>query len=282
MQRISYLAALILMILGSSCATLSVIEIRNLNRIEFDPIKLNPGFETNDLRIDIVRSTESDSSSSHDLPYKPLGFDLGNGLFYDLNKNLSFRLDDLLGLSENDCFEIKKFDRVNKKRPDEIYQYCHDTLSLINPWTHKKRYEYHRVTEGMKTFVMHRKQLQYTIELNHSAAVYGGKRRAWETINREDENNYYLNRNKKRERYERKGNQVFLENDFIIELTDNNRRLNIISPGFLRDRCLYSIEKSKDQLFIYDREHRGKKITFNENGVTVYHNGSFSNRWVKN
>ncbi|MDD4646576.1 MAG: hypothetical protein PHY99_11375 [Bacteroidales bacterium] len=282
MRRISYLATLILMILGSSCATLSVTEIRNLNRIEFDPIKLNPDIETSDLRIDIVRSTESDTTSSHDLPYRPLGFDLGNGLYYDLNENLSFRLDELLGLSEKDGYEIKRFDRVNKKRPNEIYQYYHDTLFLVDPWSHKKRYEYHRVTNGLKTSVMHRNRLQYFIEMNISTAIYGGKRRAWEVINRVDENHYYLNRNKKRERYELKGNQVFLENDFIIELTDNNRRLNIISQGFLRDRCLYSIERSKDQLYIYDREHRGKKITFNENGITVYHNGSFSNRWVKN
>jgi hypothetical protein len=94
-----------------SCATLNVDEIRNLHKTAFDPLELKPGYETNNLRIDLIRKTFTENVSdsvteTKDTPYHPLGFDIGNGLFYDINENLCLRLDFLLGYSSDKNFEI--------------------------------------------------------------------------------------------------------------------------------------------------------------------------------
>ena len=67
-------------------------------------MELSPGQEHNELRIDVVRQvreTYVDGSTTYyeDVPYHPLGLDLGNSLFYDMHENLSFRLDYLLDIN---------------------------------------------------------------------------------------------------------------------------------------------------------------------------------------
>ncbi len=108
------LAAYLLMIgVGlSSCATLSVREIKSLERVPFEPLRIEPTVEPNDLRVDVIRQTKQqmvgNTTQAVDVPNDPLGLDLGNGLFYDLNENFSLRLDYLLDFADEEAFELKK------------------------------------------------------------------------------------------------------------------------------------------------------------------------------
>jgi len=276
---------LTLLILCSSCATLNVADIRNLDRTEFEPLKLKPDFEIHELRLDLIRQTyehtvNDSTRETLDSPYHPLGFDLGNGLFYDLNENLCFRLDYLLGFSDQDCFDIKRIDRRNRKRPGCVYSFCDNTLTLTYPPGRIKHYQYHWVTNGGTTSVKRRNRILYEIKEDGSSVIYGKKRRKYDTIQRVDKNHYYLNHNKRREKYQLEENRVYLENDYIIELADQNRKIKIIRHGLFRDHTQYTIEKSMDKLYIYGRNFSGRKIEFSDDGIAVYHDRTFLTRWA--
>jgi hypothetical protein len=285
MKPVYTFSALILLILSSSCATLSVADIRNLDRTEFEPLTLKPDFEIHEMRLDLIRQTYehtvNDSTlETLDSPYHPLGFDLGNGLFYDLNENLCFRLDYLLGYSDQDCFDIKRIDRRNRKRPDCVYTFCDNTLTRTYPPGRIKHYQYHWVTDGATTSVKRRNRILYDIKEDGSSVIYGKKRRKYDTIQRVDENHYYLNHNKKREKYQLEENRVYLENDYIIELTDQNRKIEIKRRGLFRDHTWLTLEKGRDILYIYGRNYSGKKIEFSYDGITVYRDKTFLTRWT--
>jgi len=278
-------STLLLLILGSSCATLNVADIRNLDRTEFEPLTLMPDAEIHELRLDLIRQTyehtvNDSTRETLDSPYHPLGFNLGNGLFYDLNENLSFRLDYLLGFSDQDCCDIKRIDRRNRKRPDCIYSFCDNTLSLTYPPGRIKRYQYHWVTDGTTTSVKRRNRILYEIKEDGSSVIYGKKRRKYDTIQRVDENHYYLNHNKKREKYQLEENRVYLENDYIIELADQNRTIKIIRRGLFGDHTRYTLERSSDKLYIYGRNFSGRMIEFSGDGISVYRDRTFLTRWT--
>ena len=69
-----------------------------MKKTSFHNMELSPGQEHNELRIDVIRQvteTYVDGTTTYyeDVPYHSVGLDLSNGLFYDMNGNLSFRLD---------------------------------------------------------------------------------------------------------------------------------------------------------------------------------------------
>ncbi len=277
--------ALILLIMSSSCATLNVADIRNLDRTEFEPLTLKPDAEIHEMRLDLIRQTyehtvNDSTRETLDSPYHPLGFNLGNGMFYDLNENLCLRLDYLLGFSDQDCIDIKRIDRKNRKRPDCIYSFCDNTLTHTFPPGRIKQYQYHWVTDSGTTSVKRRNRILYEIQDDGSSVIYGKKRRKYDTIRQIDEHQYYLNHNKKRENYRLEGNRVYLEDDYIIELTDQNRKIEIKRRGLFRDRTWLTLEKGRDMLYIYGRNYSGRKIEFSENGIAVYRDRTFLTRWT--
>jgi len=280
MRQRNCLALFLLLILGSSCATLNIADIKQLDRTAFEPLDLRPDFETNDLRIDIIRSTISDTTARNDLPYHPLGFDLGNGLFYDLNENLTLRIDYLLGIADSNCYSINRFDNKNKKRPDYTFCFCHDTLTMSHRPFHLNRYVYHKIKDGSTISVMHRNHFQYAIRFTNNTMEYGGKKRAWKTIRMINDNEYHIDKGG-RETYEMKEGKLYLDDDYIIELTNQNQTIQILSNGLIWDHILYTIEKDKDKMYLYDRQFHGQCIAFSKDGIIVYHDKSFQNKWTR-
>ncbi|WP_236974240.1 hypothetical protein [Membranihabitans maritimus] len=72
-------------------------------------LKLEPDYDLYELRIDLYRKEKSANSAQEtreEEDYNPLGFFLGEGLFYDLNGNLSFDVIRLLGIDRFSNFEI--------------------------------------------------------------------------------------------------------------------------------------------------------------------------------
>jgi len=48
-----------LLLLTTSCATLDIAEIEKLEREEFGPVSLTPAWETHNMRIDVIRQTDT-------------------------------------------------------------------------------------------------------------------------------------------------------------------------------------------------------------------------------
>jgi hypothetical protein len=261
----------------SSCATLNISEIKNLERIEFDSLKLSPDRETNNFRIDLIRQTQEETvndsiTETNDTPYHPLGFDLGNGLFYDLNENLCLRVDYLLGFSSDYNFEMTKINRPEKNKGIIVYRFNNDSLTVTHPPRKKVNYNYHRV--GIKDSVsfMYKNRLKYAIVENDTSFIYCGKRRKWDIIYKLDENQYYQKIRRRKLNYQIKGNDIILKNNYLVSLTNNNMTLEIKKQGKRENRILYAIEKSKDKIFIYNKKYFGKKIDYDEDSITIYQN----------
>jgi hypothetical protein len=267
----------IISLLSSSCATLNINEIKNLEKVEFDSLRLRPGRETNNLRIDIIRQIYSESvndstTETNDVPYFPLGFDLGNGLFYDLSGNFSFRLDYLLGFSSDNNFEIQEIYRPEKNKGFIIYTFNNDTLTVSHPPGKKQHYIYHRSGNPDSTSYMYKNRLKYALIETDTSFIYSGKKRRFYVIHKLNETQYYLNKRKRKENYQIIGNNLFLESAFLVSMTNNNETIVIKRQGKRQNKTLFTIERSKDKIFIYNMKYFGRKIEFGKNSFMLYQN----------
>ncbi|MFO7938932.1 MAG: hypothetical protein R6U66_04195 [Bacteroidales bacterium] len=103
MKRFSYLAIMLSILAFSGCRTMDAnlleAEARNLT---MPPFQLEMAAEVTNMRIDLVRQTTTHvisegtqstmSSSTEDVPYHPLGVYIGEGIFIDLNENLTMNV----------------------------------------------------------------------------------------------------------------------------------------------------------------------------------------------
>lgn len=266
---------LLIGLLCTSCATLQVREIKNLEKVVFDPLMLKPSSEMNELRIDIIRQTEeknvNDSvKKNEDVSYHPLGFDLGNGLFYDLNENLCLRIDDLLNFSSDKNFELQKINNPRKNKGVTSYRFYNDTLKIRNSPERKARYRYHREAGADSIAYFYKNRMSFAIIETDSTLTYSGKRRKWDVIHRLDDRHFYLNKRRYKEDYILTGNEVKLENDYIVSLSDDHLTIRVFVDRRRKDLLLYTIEQSKDKLFIYDKKYCGWKIERAENELKLY------------
>lgn len=268
---------------GVSCATLNVNDIASLDRGAFEPLRLTPEIEPNYLRFDLIRKTEAkpvndSASETVDLPYHPLGFYLGNGLFYDFNGNLTIRADYLLH-APAEGFHIRKSGRPEKNKGITEYIYRPDTLYKQYPHRKKPIYQYHRLSEnGVESF-MYGHRLRYIVETTDSTIVYRGKRRKWDVLYRDGPDAYYLNRRRWVNHYRKSEEGLVLGSDYLVTLADGGRAIHIKRGGKKRDRLLYTIERDADRVFIYDRKKRGRMITFEGNSFLVYRNQTLLMRY---
>jgi len=269
----------------SACATLNISEIKNLETRKFDTLALNPDWETNDLRIDIIRQTfreevNDSTKRTKDRPYHPLGFNLGNGLFYDLNKNLSLRLDYILDFSPDQNFEIHSTIRPEKSSRVTSYKFINDSLFVQYQPRPNNKYRFHRISYGDSIAVMYKRRLSYAVVETDSSLKYNGKKRTWDIINKVDDNNYYLNKKKWKDNYKIKDNDIFLENDFVISLTNNGSRIEIKNQRKKRkDRVLFTIEKDYKKLFIYNENYAGLLIEKKGNSILIYRNNTLLQKY---
>ncbi len=284
MRKYTFLPAILLILVISSCTGLSRIEIENLDRTPFEPLMLEPDLESNELRIDLIRQSfdnkiNDTTTVREDTDYHPVGFDLGNGMFFDLNDNLSFRLDYLLGITDQDCWTVEQTAKRKQQRADCIYTLCNDTLTIAYPPRRREYYQNHRVYEEGTVSVMWHNRQQYAVDFNDESTVYRHKRRKLDILRKEDVNRYSLKKGFWKENFELQENRLLLKKAYLIELSDDHKKIRVISPGWLSNRLLYTMEKSDNTIYIYDRHFRGKKIVFTDSGLSVYQGKTFITGW---
>ncbi len=262
----------------SACSTLNIREIRNLDRVAFAPLRLDPDVEPTDLRVEVLRQTRRETTTNGttyvDVPNDPLGSNLGNGLFYDMNENFSFRLDRLLGFAHDESFILKKATTSSFLNNGlEVYAYANDSLALVRPNRTRSRPQYHTEGPADSLTYLRKNNFKYAVVERDSALVYRNKRKVKEAIYTQDENRYYLQRRRKKIDFSQQGNEINLQENYLVALSNVDKTMTIYE---LRRRgrrvpCL-TIERSQNKVFVYDQKYRGRKLEFTENTLTIYEN----------
>ena len=277
MKNRIFLLATYLLLSGlaiSGCSSLSSREINSLERIPFEPLRLQPEVEPNDLRVDVIRQTErtmvGNTLQDNDVPYDPLGLALGNGLFYDTNENFSLRLDYLLDFKGAEAFELKKTTTPIFDSGFTLYSFIHDTLNISRPPGKKVRYQYHRLGSQDSSSFMRRDNLDYTVVQHDSALVQRNSRRDIKGIHKQDDENFYLQRRRTKIDYRLADGEVYLRDRYIVALTNQNKTLGIYRSTRKGRRLILTIERSRDKILVYNSDFKGKKLEFTGAGVRVF------------
>ncbi|MCP4135411.1 MAG: hypothetical protein GY754_30860 [bacterium] len=103
------------LILLASCATLKQTDLpAHAGRVDFEPQQVKLDYDVFFLRIDLFRQTTMRSNTQTHLdgndtvpkPYHYIGVDIGNGIFFDANMNLSLDLLKLMQVDKNKDFKV--------------------------------------------------------------------------------------------------------------------------------------------------------------------------------
>ncbi len=261
----------------SACATLNPKEIQNLNRVAFDPLELVPSVEPTDLRLDVLRQQthyyQGSNLQTMSLPNDPLGFDLGNGLFYDLNENFSLRLDKLLGYASDEPFGLRKMEDPSPDRGFSTYTFQNDSLLTYFSERKRSRYKYHRTGPPDSVSYMNGDALDYVIVRRDSALVRRNRRKVKEEIVNLREGSFSLERGRREFNFVQKNDQIELQSHYLVALSDDNKTMTIYRLSRKgRRTSLYTFIRSRDRLYVFNENLIGKKIVFENGGVSVFQN----------
>lgn len=275
-------AALFFCYLG--CTPSRQLDIDHLESVSWGELKLEPGYELYDLRIDLIRQTDETSTTDttgttttiEDRSYHPMGFDLGNGLFFDLNQNLSLRIDQLAYIDDPHSFKVKTIQNRRKAR-GKIYsigrdQYCVSTER--NSGT-SREVCYPIEQDDARTVLSNNRKVLFEIGTTDSSLVYMTnlrKRKIKDQIVEFDKGNFYVNKNRKRQRFSQEQNALLLGERYLIKRVDDGKKLEVYQQRKYRDKLLLTIEKSENDWYVYDRKSRGQVIRQSPQKVEVVEN----------
>ncbi|MFM9950774.1 MAG: hypothetical protein ACKV1O_22745 [Saprospiraceae bacterium] len=267
----------------SGCATpFSLTEINNVQKVEFEPLYIQNDLELYDLRIDIIRqaydeSTSDTTSETRNMPYHPAGFNLGNGLFYDLNGNLSLRIDKLLEINPEANFRLEKAYAGQEGR-SEIYSRVNDTFSTetLRSGRIYNKLSISRFEDSIS--VSKSSRYRYSVKKDDSTMVYTIKNRVIDKIHKKKEN-YYQNHRRRVEEFVMTGNEIVLNQKYKIFLDQSKSVLKILRIGKKSDTVLYEIIKDNEMLLVYNSSYFGKRIALDDRKLTLYVNNSHGHEY---
>lgn len=270
-----FLFSVVLVLFVSVCSTLSVVDVKNVERLPFEPLILRPGVDPTDLKIDILRQLRSEqindsTSEIKETPYHPLGFDLGNGLFFDLNMNLSLKIGWLLNVQDDQNFELEKVLRPEKKGGQINYMFRNDTLQVNYPPKTKKHYCYHWVKTADSIAYMYKNHLGYAVVKTDSSLIYRGKSRKWNEIVQLDASQFYTGKKSNKLFYKIIDGQIYLGKYYMISLSNDAKTLEIKTQSRGKSKTIFTMIKSADKLFVFDKRYMGIKIEHSNQSISVY------------
>ena len=279
-MRYKYLLLLLFIIYG--CAPLKKTIIENTERLYFQPLVLIPDYDIYDIRIDIIRQTDEkevdeSTTKTEEVPYHPVGFYLGNGLFVDLNDNISLLVPKLLNVDSNEDFVIKQKQPGIFFKSTTIYAKT-DSLfiakngGLIKLKT-KKIIDKNDSTAIIKGGLFSKYKI---IESDSSITYRSGLAKT--VIHKNKEGYFYKTWLWKKE-YKQIESDIHIGKKYIIRNLGD--RIEILTKGMLnKERLAYRIIKSDDRIYIFDSFYRGLEIVQTKNEIKVKENtrnlGSYS------
>jgi hypothetical protein len=278
LQRIVFFAFILAVLSG--CATLDKAALRDLDRVPFEPIALQPSFDIYEMRIDIEREknlerTPDSSYSEEEESYQTLGFYLGNGLFYDLNRNLSLLVPDLFGVGTSDNFIIREFDReafterVYRREPD---LFNIEYVGLIR-WVYRTRLESTDTTLVVNRGLLRKYTLSWTdTTLRHRGLIFS-------TRILPQPGGFFVPQIIFRRHFFQNGQVIDLENSYRI-VNDNNSIVIYKKAWHGGYRPKYTMIRSDYDVYIFNRRQRGYRLAYVGNELIVFQNRREIKRYV--
>lgn len=252
-----------LFFLLQSCAPALEKEIVGLKNQQWDLLELTPGYDFYFMRLDIIRERETFNDpngiggSTGPAPYHRLGFHLGNGLFYDLNDNLSLLVPKIYGLEGDDPFSIaeqtstRRTNRYTRTKDEFIARYG-SFLAQTNVTRIERDEEDGALI--LKTSLVNKNKI-YESEDELTLKYTLGK-----TSIKKDGKGYIVKQLIGRRNYMKYGSEIILDNRYFIK--ERNNRIEVFAKKtFSNDRkLLLTMIKGEDKIIIYDRRNRGFKL----------------------
>lgn len=284
MKRPDGIIFLLLTLFAFGCATpFSLTDINEVQKVEFEPLYIQNDLELYDLRIDIIRQTYDESTSdttseTRNKPYHAVGFNLGNGLFYDLNGNLSLRIDKLLEINPEGNFRLEKAFADQAYR-NVVYSRMNDTFSTES-FRRNRIYNKLIVNRFEDSISVSKSSwYKYSVKKDDSTMVYLIKSRVIDKIHKKKENYYYQNHKWRVEEFVMTGNEIVLSQKYKIFLDDGKRVIKILRIGKKSDTLLYEIIKDKDIILVYNSSYFGKRIVLDKSKLTLYFNNEYGHEY---
>ena len=203
-------------------------------------------------------------------PYNNMGFYLGNGLFYDLNDNLGILVDKLYEIDEDETFEI-----IEQVSPQRKNRYTRDRNEF------KRRFGSIFGGSQITKFETDKEDGAFVIRqsLASKEKLYetedGGlllKFPLGKTEIQYDGKGYTVKRLFGRQNYVKIGNGVNLDGRYFIQ--NNGNKIEIYeSRGFSgRQRLIFTLIRSKDNIYLLENENRGLKIVHEGDKIEFFRN----------
>ncbi len=268
--------ALILLLI-SGCKTLDVNEIYMSKKVSFEPLELRPSVEPNFQRIDILRqqetSTAGDVTVVSDVPYASFGFDLGNGLFMDLNHNISFRIDTLLRILPYENFVLERFDNARKATPSSRYKFQDYTLTFENPKTGKTRTDYRIENFGDSIAYLDGDKLDFALAQTDAMTIQYTGRRSKNIIYKSSDTEYFIKHSRRNsDYYKLSPTEIQLGDDYTLRLSANGLKMELLRNSRRGYTLLYIFEKTPDKIYVYDLAFKGKVIHYSKDRIQIQYN----------
>ena len=258
--------------LGMACASLDKAVVSDASQREgLQELQLTPGYDIYQLRVDLIRQTTTDyvSDDSYQtdcVPYHYLGVNLGNGLFYDGNNNLTLNLDQLPELQHLENFTVIKETRGLWSQP-EVYTKQGQSFQRESQGLIKAR---RKATLGDSVITIDEGFLSATktITVNEDNITLRGG--LFSSTLQTQPDFILLKEFLRNERYYQEQNRIYLDRNYVVQDRGN---IIEITQGRGLFRQLFYFTKIANSYYFYNQRYRGVKITIRGNEVLVEDNG---------
>ena len=256
----------------SACASLNKAVVSDPNRrLGLQNLRLSADYDVYQLRVDLIRQTTSRYRGNNHYqqlptPYHPLGVELGNGLFYDANGNLTLNLDQLPELQHLNNFTIRKKERGSWNRVETYTKQDQSFLKEGSGLFSSKL----KASLSDSAIVIDEGFLspKNTIEVNAEGLQYGNG--LFATSLKERSGSVVLKKFLNNEEYRQQGNTIYLDRDYLV--AHKGEVIEITNARGLF-RSIWHFIKIDNSYYFFDKHHRGVKITIRGQEVLVEENG---------
>lgn len=284
-MKTSILLAAAASCLLASCTILSpVIEMDRSKPLPLESLQLTPDWEPNELRIDLIRQTYTENTSdstceTRNTPYHPLGFNLGNGLFYDLNKNLTFRIDHLLGFNPEVSFELIHTYPSRRQNRGQAISFHNNTLTNTFSPRNKSHLRYERLQSEDSVSYFFKNRHLYSIVETDSSLAHWGSRRINDIIQKEGEGHYRSGLSRRQWEFFLEDGQVRLDQHYVISMANDYQHILVLGYRKKGNRKLYTIELTNSEIRVYNHRLEGLKVEKKSNAIDVYWGKTLTSRY---
>ena len=276
-----FLILLSMILFSCTSSRLSQADINKKTSQQFEDLSLSVGHEVSDLRLDIIRQTTDcvDSEgvvTSQEVAYHPMGFDLGNGLFFDLNNNLSIRIDSLYAIGTMEDYEIVKTGNLNRKtrvvytrNQNEIcYRRVRDENDLFKFCLSEEE------AEGSLELQRRGKRRYKIMREEDNVCFYRKKDKRAQCINTLPSGKGFVHKGRGRtDNYLHKNNELILDDRYRVTINAAKDQIEISRIRRRTDQLLWTVKKTDGKLLIYNNRMIGRTLEQNGDLIMVYRPG---------